>query len=80
MFCKYSDIFEKTEIKWFSFEDIQQNKKKFRNFYQNIIDLILKNKKNIKKFIFSKQKFLNKKRKNTKKMKMIGKRKTKKYF
>ena len=71
-------IFEKTEIKWFSFEDIQQNKKKFRNFYQNIIDLILKNKKNIKKFIFSIQKFSNKKRKNTKKMKMIGKRKTKK--
>jgi hypothetical protein len=74
-------IFEKTEIKWFSFEDIQKNKKKFRKFYQNIIDSILKNKKNIKKFILLKEKFLNKKReKNTKKMKVIGKRKTKKYF
>jgi len=64
-------IFEKTEIKWFSFEDIQKNKSKFRNFYQNIVDLILKNKKNIKKF-------LNKGRKNTKKIKVIGKRKTRK--
>ena len=64
-------IFEKTEIKWFSFEDIQKNKSKFRNFYQNIVDLILKNKTNIKKF-------LNKRKKNTKKIKVIGKRKTKK--
>ena len=64
-------IFEKTEIKWFSFEDIQRNKSNFRNFYQNIVDLILKNKKNIKKF-------LNKGRKNTKKIKVIGKRKTRK--
>jgi len=64
-------IFEKTEIKWFSFEDIQRNKSNFRNFYQNIVDLILKNKKNITKF-------LNKGRKNTKKIKVIGKRKTRK--
>ena len=64
-------IFEKTEIKWFSFEDIQKNKSKFRNFYQNIVDLILKNKTNIKKF-------LNKRKKNTKKIKVIGKRKTRK--
>jgi hypothetical protein len=64
-------IFEKTEIKWFSFEDIQKNKSKFRNFYQNIVDLILKNKTNIKKF-------LNKGRKNTKKIKVIRKRKTRK--
>jgi hypothetical protein len=71
-------IFEKTEIKWFSFEDIQKNKKKFRKFYQNIIELILKNKKNIKKFIFSKQKFLNNGKKNTKKIKISGRKKTRK--
>lgn len=70
-------IFEKTEIKWFSFEEIEKNKKKFRKFYQNIVDLILKNEENIKKFIFSKQKFLNKgKGKNTKKIKVSRKRKT----
>lgn len=74
-------IFEKTEIKWFSFEDIQHNKKYFRNFYQNIIDLILKNKKNIQKFIFSKQKFLNNfNKRNTKKTKPGRKRKTRKHF
>jgi hypothetical protein len=73
-------IFEKTEIKWFSFEDIKKNKKKFRKFYQNIIELILKNKKNIKKFIFSKQKFLNKGIKNTKKIKVTKNKKTQKKY
>lgn len=74
-------IFEKTEIKWFSFEDIQKNKKKFRKFYQSIVDLILKNKKNIKKFIFSKQKFLNnKRRENTKKIKVTKNKKTRKNY
>lgn len=71
-------IFEKTEIKWFSFEELQKNKNNFRKFYQNIVDLILKNKKNIQKFIFSKQKFLNG-LKNTKKMKVTNRRKTRKY-
>lgn len=71
-------IFEKTEIKWFSFEELKKNKNNFRKFYQNIVDLILKNKKNIQKFIFSKQKFLNG-LKNTKKMKVTNRRKTRKY-
>lgn len=34
-------IFEKTQIKWFSFEELEIKKKEFRNFYQNIVDLIL---------------------------------------
>jgi 8-oxo-dGTP pyrophosphatase MutT (NUDIX family) len=46
-----SKIFEKTEIKWFSFDDIIKNKKKFRSFYQKIVDLILQNKSEIQKFI-----------------------------
>ena len=71
-------IFEKTEIKWFSFEEIKKNKKNFRNFYQNIVDLILKNKKNITNFIFSKRKFLNSKKKYTKKMKVFRRSKTRK--
>lgn len=74
-------IFEKTEIKWFSFEEIRRNKRQFRKFYQNIVELILKNKENIKKFIFSKKRFINKrngKNKNTKKIKMTRKRKTRK--
>ncbi len=39
-----SKLFEKTEIKWFSFEDIAKNKLKFRKFYQKIITILLKNK------------------------------------
>ena len=41
---KKSKLFEKTEIKWFSFDDISKNKSKFRKFYQNIINVLLKNK------------------------------------
>lgn len=69
-------IFEKTEIKWFSFEDIKKNKKHFRKFYQNIIEIILKNEKNIKKFIFLKFKINNKRKNNKTKNKFIKKNKT----
>lgn len=48
---KSSKLFEKTEIKWFSFEDIKKNKKKFRNFYQRIIHILLENKDVITKDI-----------------------------
>ena len=40
-----SKLFEKTEIKWFSFEDIAKNKSKFRQFYRKIINILLDNKK-----------------------------------
>lgn len=60
-------IFEKTEIKWFSFSDIKKYKLHFRKFYQNIINLILKNKKNIEKFVKSKKIFAINKSKNNQK-------------
>jgi hypothetical protein len=44
-------IFEKTQIKWFSFDDIKKNKKQFRSFYQNIIDLILAEEAMIESFV-----------------------------
>jgi hypothetical protein len=44
-------IFEKAQIKWFSFDDIKRNKKQFRNFYQNIVELILVNKGKITTFV-----------------------------
>ncbi len=47
-------IFEKQEIKWWSINEIKKNKKQFRSFYQNIVDMILAEEKNITKFIFSK--------------------------
>jgi 8-oxo-dGTP pyrophosphatase MutT (NUDIX family) len=44
-------IFEKTQIRWFSFDEIKKNKKQFRSFYQNIVDLILADRTKIEKFI-----------------------------
>ena len=44
-------IFEKTQIKWFSFEDIKNHHDDFRSFYKNVVDLIMKNKSNIEIFI-----------------------------
>ena len=44
-------IFEKTQIKWFSLDEIKKNKKQFRSFYQNIVDLILADQSNIDSFI-----------------------------
>jgi len=47
-------IFEKTEIRWFSFDDLKKNHKEFRSFYQNIVHLILGNKSGIEKFVTDK--------------------------
>jgi len=44
-------IFEKTQIKWFSFDDIKKNRNKFRSFYKKIIDLILSDRLVIEKFV-----------------------------
>jgi 8-oxo-dGTP pyrophosphatase MutT (NUDIX family) len=44
-------IFEKTQIKWFSLDEIKKNKKQFRSFYQNIVDLILADRLNIESFV-----------------------------
>lgn len=47
-------IFEKTQIKWFSFNDIKKQRNNFRSFYKNIVDLLLENKPHIELFIRSK--------------------------
>jgi len=44
-------IFEKTHIKWFSFDDIKKHRNQFRSFYKNIITLILNNKLAIDNFV-----------------------------
>jgi 8-oxo-dGTP pyrophosphatase MutT (NUDIX family) len=46
-------IFEKVEIKWFSFNDMKTHHKEFRSFYQNIVHLILGNRSAIENFVFS---------------------------
>jgi 8-oxo-dGTP pyrophosphatase MutT (NUDIX family) len=55
-------IFEKTQIKWFSFDDIKKKHKDFRSFYKNVIHLILGNRSAIEKFVKS---TLGKKHKKT---------------
>lgn len=48
---KDTKIFEKTQIKWFSVDEMRKNRGKFRSFYRNIVDLILSNKEAIWKFV-----------------------------
>ena len=52
-----SKIFEKEEIKWIPIDDLKKMRKKFRSFYQNIVDILYDDRENIKKFV---RKYLNK--------------------
>lgn len=61
-------IFEKTQIKWFSFDDIKKHHNDFRSFYKNIVHLILGHKSAIEEFVktkmhFKKRHLTNKRRK-----------------
>jgi hypothetical protein len=49
---KKSKIFEKEEIKWVCIDDIKKMRPKFRSYFQNIIDIIISEKKEIQQFIF----------------------------
>ena len=49
-----SKIFEKAEIRWFSIDEIKKRKVPFRNYYKNIVDLLIKNELAINKFVRSK--------------------------
>ena len=44
-------LFEKIEIRWFSMEEMKQRKNEFRNFYKNVIDMIIEEEANIKRFL-----------------------------
>jgi len=44
-------LFEKIEIDWFSIDDMKKRRSEFRNFYQEIVDLFLRDIENIRKFI-----------------------------
>jgi hypothetical protein len=54
-------IFEKTQIKWFSFDDIKKFHNDFRSFYKNVVHLILGNRSAIEGFVRSKLGKRNKK-------------------
>lgn len=38
---KWDGLFEKTEIKWFSVEDLKKERNMFRLFYRSIVDIII---------------------------------------
>lgn len=78
-------IFEKTQIKWFSFDDMKKQHNKFRSFYKNIVDLIIFNRLVIEKFVrtnLSSKKSLKQKNKSNVKRRITNKktRKNKKVF
>ena len=48
---KNTKIFEKTQIKWFTFDEMIKKQNNFRSFYRNIIYLIVGNKSGIEGFV-----------------------------
>ena len=78
---KNTKIFEKTQIKWFSFDDIKTHHNEFRSFYKNIVQMIIDNRLAIEKFVRSKNTFKKSiaKNKNTKKSIAKKNNKTNKY-
>jgi len=53
---KDNGLLEKAKIRWFSYEELKKERKGFRSFYQNIVDLIIKEEKNITNKMKSKDK------------------------
>jgi 8-oxo-dGTP pyrophosphatase MutT (NUDIX family) len=43
----HNGLLEKSEIKWFSFAELRNNRAKFRLFYRNMVDMILEHEKEI---------------------------------
>ena len=70
-------IFEKTEIRWMCIDDMKTQKKKFRSFYQNIVDLILAKTDEIDTFVRKSVKIRSKRTKKQR-QKKISTRKYKK--
>jgi 8-oxo-dGTP pyrophosphatase MutT (NUDIX family) len=46
---KDNGLLEKAKIRWFSYDDLKKEKKEFRSFYQNIVEMIIKQEKEITK-------------------------------
>jgi hypothetical protein len=66
-----SKIFEKQELKWFTPKMMKKNIREFRNFYQEIVSLLLKDLSKIRQFIEKKKSKNKKTRSNKKTMKMM---------
>ena len=74
---KKSKIFEKEEIKWVCIDDILKMRKKFRSYFQNIIDIILDKREEITHFITKNLKHTISKTKSKPKTKSKSKSKSK---
>jgi 8-oxo-dGTP pyrophosphatase MutT (NUDIX family) len=61
---KTTKIFEKAEIRWIAVDELKKMRSQFRSYFQNIIDMMLSQKDNIRSFIESN---LKKKLKNASK-------------
>lgn len=53
---KRTKIFEKAEIRWICIDDVKKMRKDFRIYFQNIVDMILEQEKNIRNFILKSNK------------------------
>ena len=62
---KDNGLLEKAKIRWFSIEDLKREKNSFRSFYQNIVDLILKQEKMITDKMIQSNKTKTRRSKNT---------------
>jgi len=63
---KDNGLLEKSKIRWFSYDELKKERKNFRSFYQNIVDLILKQEKNITEKMLRKEAKLQTKNKTKK--------------
>jgi len=48
---KTTKIFEKEEIRWISVDDLKKMRSQFRSYFQDIVDIMLNQKEDIRKFI-----------------------------
>jgi 8-oxo-dGTP pyrophosphatase MutT (NUDIX family) len=55
-----SKIFEKCEIRWFSFNDMLKKRNSFRSYFREIVDILRDEKGNIRTFLKNKNKNKNK--------------------
>jgi len=68
---KHTKIFEKAEIRWICIDELDELKSTFRSYFQETVNLILKDKKAVESFV---KKSLSVKRKKTAKKKTVGKK------
>jgi hypothetical protein len=44
-------LFEKIEIQWFTIEDMKKHRDEFRNFYREIVDMIIEKESEVREFL-----------------------------